>query len=159
MIAASIVGDREMLDRLRALPEAARAGLGRAVSELARELERRVAEKLSGEVLQARSGSLRSSIEAAVDESATGIVVTVGSSLGYARAQEYSFAGTVGVRAHLRHITQAFGRPIAAKTIEVGASSRRMNLPERSFLRSALVEMHPQIEAAARRAMQEALGA
>jgi hypothetical protein len=156
VITARLAGDQELLTRLQAMPEAIRSGLGRAMLQLAQDLERSVkGDKLSGQVLQVRSGALRATIAAEVDEAA--LTATVGSDPAYARAQEYGFAGTVGVRAHLRRIRQAFGRPIAEKTIAVGAFSRRMNLPERSFLRSALDEMQPRIEAAARAAIAEAL--
>ena len=37
--------------------------------------------------------------------------------LDYARAQEYGFDGTVNVRASVRRIREAFGHPIAEKTI------------------------------------------
>lgn len=159
MITARLTGDDRLLQWLRDLPEAVRAGLGRALLRLAAELERTVQQKLGGEVLRVRSGALRSSIKAAVDSSGAVLTATVGSDLRYAAAQEYGFAGTVDVRAQLRRITEAFGRPIAEKTIRVGGFSRRMNLPERSFLRSALSEMQPQIAAAVREAVSQAVDA
>jgi phage gpG-like protein len=153
VISARLVGDRELAARLEAVPEAAAAGLGRALLRLAQELQDRARDKVSGEVLQSRSGALRSSITAET----SGLTVTVGSDLAYAAAQEYGFTGTVAVRPQLRRIKEVFGRPIAEKTIAVGGYSRRINLPARSFLGSALAELQPAIEQAVREALAEAI--
>ncbi|MGH7030579.1 MAG: HK97 gp10 family phage protein [Stellaceae bacterium] len=158
MISAGLVGDRAALDRLRALPDAANAGLARAIAKLGIALQSNVQQnKLSGQVLNVRSGALKSSIDVAVEQSGAGITATVFTNLDYAAAQEYGFSGTVNVRASLRLIQEAFGRPIAAKAIGVGAHSRRMDLPARSFLRSALAGMAPDISAGVEDALREAI--
>jgi hypothetical protein len=54
-------------------------------------------------------------------------------------------------------MTEAFGRPISEKTINVRAYRRRMDLPERSFLRSALEDMDPAIREEVGAALLEAL--
>ncbi|MBV8337563.1 MAG: HK97 gp10 family phage protein [Alphaproteobacteria bacterium] len=134
------------MERLRALPEAVNSRLLRLITQLGIELQLAVQqEKLSGQVLRSRSGSLKSSIGVKVDQSGGTITASVFSESQYAGAQEYGFAGTVSVRASLRRMTEAFGRPIAEKMISVRAYDRRMDLPERSFLRSALDDMTPAI--------------
>lgn len=159
MISADLLGAGPALERLRALPDAANAGVARAVAKLGIALKNNVQQnKLSGQVLKIRSGALKSSIDVAVNQSSGEITATVFSDLDYAAAQEYGFSGTVDVRASLRLIKEAFGRPIAAKAIAVGAHSRRMDLPERSFLRSALGDMAPDIAAAVQDALHEAIG-
>jgi phage gpG-like protein len=158
MISADLLGSEPALERLRALPEAATKGLARAIARLGSDLQSNVQQnKLSGQVLNIRSGALKSSIDIAIDQSDTTVTATVFSDLDYAAAQEYGFSGTVNVRASLRLIKEAFGRSIAAKTIGVGAYSRRMNLPERSFLRSALDDMAPDISAGVQDALREAI--
>jgi phage gpG-like protein len=158
MISANFLGDASALDRLKALPDAANTGLAQAIAKLGSDLQSSVQQnKLSGQVLDVRSGTLRSSIAVAVDQTASGITATVSTDVDYAAAQEYGFSGTVNVRSSLRLIKEAFGRPIAAKTIGVGAYSRRMNLPERSFLRSALDEMGSDISAEVQDALREAI--
>lgn len=158
MISAAVLGDGSALERLRALPDLANTGIARAIAKLGLDLQSHVQQdKLSGQVLAVRSGALKSSIEVATDQGATSITATVYSDLDYAAAQEYGFSGTVNVRASLRQIKEAFGHPIAAKTIAVGAHSRRMNLPERSFLRSALDDMAPDIGAGVEDALREAI--
>ena len=158
MISAAVLGDGPALERLRALPDLAATGIARAVAKLGIDLQNHVQQdKLSGQVLSVRSGALRSSIDVATDQGATSITATVYSDLDYAAAQEYGFSGTVNVRASLRQIKEAFGRPITSKTIAVGPHSRRMNLPERSFLRSALDDMAPDIGAGVEDALREAI--
>jgi phage gpG-like protein len=158
VISAELLGDGLALDRLRALPDAANAGLARAFAKLGIALQGNVQQdKLSGEVLKVRSGALKSSIDVQIDKSAAGVTATVFSDLDYAAAQEYGFSGTVNVRASLRLIKQAFGRPIATKAVSVRAHSRQMNLPARSFLQSALDNMAPNISADVEDALREAI--
>lgn len=158
MIAGNLSGAAAAADRLRAVREAAVSGVARAIARLGLDLQSSVQQdKLSGQVLRARSGTLRDSIAVRTRQNGTSVEATVYSDLDYAAAQEYGFFGTVGVRASLRQIKEAFGRPIAPKTIGVGAYARRMDLPPRSFLRSALDDMSPEIGEQIDSALREAL--
>lgn len=146
MITARVVGDERALARLRDLSVAINSALVRAITKLGIDLQRNVQQdELSGQMLAERSGSLKSSIDLRVDQNAAVVTATVFTDSAYAGAHEYGFAGTVNVRASLRRVTEAFGRPISGKIINVRAHSRRMDLPERSFLRSALEDMAPAI--------------
>lgn len=155
MITADLAGTDGLLTRLRGMVGEANTGIVRAITELAIDLQRQVQDKLAGEVLSSRSGSLKSSIGFQIDQHATAVTGTVFSDSAYARAHEYGFAGAVNVKASLRRITEAFGRPISGKTIEVRAYTRNMDLPERSFLRSALEDMAPAILDAVEGALRE----
>jgi hypothetical protein len=158
VISAHLVGDEQLLQRLRELHDAINAGLARCITQLGIDLQRNVQQdKLSGQVLKTRTGALKSSIDRRVDQNARGAATTVFTELRYGAAQEYGFTGTVSVGASLRRIRQAFGRPIAEKTISVRAYDRRMSLPERSFLRSALEDMTPAIGDAINAAVAEAI--
>ena len=158
MITAYLVGDVQLLERLRALPGAINSGLLRGIAQLGIELQRHVQQdKLSGQVLRSRTGSLRSSISLQVDRSGGAVTASVFTDSRYAGAQEYGFAGTVSVRASLRRIREAFGRPIAEKATSVRAYDRRMDLPERSFLRSALDDIAPAIRDEVEAALAEAV--
>jgi hypothetical protein len=158
MISTSLIGAGPAIDRLQAMRDAASSGVARAIAKLGIDLQNNVQQnKLSGQVLQVRSGSLRQSIAVQIDRSDTTVSATVSSDLDYAAAQEYGFAGSVNVRASLRQIKEAFGHPITAETIGVGAYSRRTDLPQRSFLRSALDELTPDIGASIEDALREAL--
>jgi Bacteriophage HK97-gp10, putative tail-component len=156
MITAYLIGDEQVLSRLRGLPDAIGSSCARAITKLGIALQQRVQQdKLSGQVLMDRTGALRSSINLQIDQSAGRVTATVFSDCDYAHAQEYGFSGTVNVRASLRRIREAFGRPIAEKTISVRAQSRRMHLAEHSFLRSALEDMTPEIQDEVDAAMRE----
>ena len=158
MISARVVGDEQALERLRVLPEAVNSRLLGAITRLGIELQQDVQQnKLSGQVLRSRTGSLRSSIDFRIDQSGSTFTATVFTDSRYAAAQEYGFAGTVSVRASLRRIREAFGRPISEKTISVRAYDRRMNLPERSFLRFALEDMTPAIHDGVEAALADAV--
>ena len=158
MIAARLVGDSAALGRLTAMRQDANQGIARAIAKLGIDLQNNVQQdKLSGQVLQVRSGALRQSIAGQVDDTGSAVHTTVYSALNYAAAQEYGFSGTVNVRASLRQIKEAFGHPIAAETIGVAGHARRMELPERSFLRSALDDMTPDIAAGIESALREAI--
>jgi len=148
----------QLLERLRALPDAINSGLLRGITQLGIELQRHVQQdKLSGQVLRSRTGSLRSSIGLRVDQSGGAVTASVFTDSRYAGAQEYGFTGTISVRASLRRIRDAFGRPIAGKTISVRAYDRRIDLPERSFLRSALEDTAPVIRDEVGAALAEAV--
>jgi phage gpG-like protein len=131
--------------RLTRMGPAIRAALAKAVEREAIALQRLVKEKLSGPVLKNKTGRLRRSINYRVSESETAVSGSVGTNVRYARAHELGFDGVVSVREHLRHITQAFGRPITPVDAVVPTHSRHMHLPQRSFLRSSLEERAPQI--------------
>ena len=159
MIAVEILGAEEVLARLEAIPGAVEAGLARALARLSLELQARIERKLSGEVLQSRSGALRASIEASLDAGDGTLGLSLRSDLPYAGFQEYGFRGIESVGAQLRTIREAFGRPLrgGAREIAVRAHSRRVDYPAHSFLRSALAEMEPDIRAGIAEAVGEAV--
>lgn len=148
----AVVGDKEVIERFHALPERTRAAVAGSVGRLALLLQRRVMQKLSGDVLNVKTGRLRRSIDQVVLRDDAQIVGVVSTNVKYARVHEYGFSGTVNVRDHLRQVKQAFGRPIAARAVMVTAHTRKANVPEKSFLRSALADMKPQIIEEMRRA-------
>lgn len=132
--------------------------LQKALQRLAIDIQSAVkGQKLSGQVLHVRTGTLRRSINQAVETRSDGVWAIVGTPVVYARVHEYGFQGTEAVRAHLRTIRQVWGRPISPKQIEVSAHARRVNLPERSFLRSTLRDFETRAKEAIARAATEAL--
>lgn len=98
--------------------------------------------KLSGQALNVRTGTLRNSINTEFVHDGTEITGRVFTdTTAYGPLHEYGFKGIESVSAHLRTITQAFGRSITPKTIEVRAHSRSVDFPVRSFMRTALAEL------------------
>jgi phage gpG-like protein len=157
VITVELTGDRELAARFDAMPGHVRAGLARIVARLGLELQRRVEEKLSGEVLRGRTGGLRSSINTRTQNTPTSVTATVRTNIRYAAAHEYGFQGAVSLDEHLGRVTQAFGCSIRPTNVTMRAHERRMNLPERSFPRSALADLAQRIEEESRIAMEEAL--
>lgn len=120
--------------------------LVRVVERLSIELQAHVKQnKLSGQVLKNRTGTLRRSINRRVTVTPTSVQASVGTNVKYAKVHEYGFKGTVQVREHLRMIKQAWGRPIEEREVSVRAHARKVDLPARSFLRSALRDKRAQI--------------
>ena len=156
MITARLVGDDAVLAWLRAAPDLVASGLGRAITTLGIELQRKIQEnKLTGQTLAARSGSLESSSNLQIDQSDNRIAATVSSGNGYTHAR--SFAGAVDVGVNLRRITKAFGRPIPRKAVSMRSYHRRVSISHGSFLQSALEGMDPAIRDEAEAALREVL--
>lgn len=146
MIEMRVIGAERTELALKSFGLGVKERLRVAVQRSAIALTRYVKErKLSGQVLKNRTGTLRRKINYQLHESPTEVGASVGVLLSYAPVHEYGFDGTVTVKAHLRTITQAFGRPIAPVTFTMPAHPRHMKLPERSFLRSSLRENAPSI--------------
>ena len=143
MIGASLDADAVM-DRLAALPDRMDSALRGAAADLMVRLRDRVDGNLSGGVLNARSGALRASLAASLEQ-AGGLAAGVSASAPYAAFQEYGFSGSESVRAHLRLVSRAFGRPIRPVQAQGGPYSRTLNYPAHSYLRSALADLSADI--------------
>ncbi len=129
-----------------------------SVERMAAKLARKVKqEKLSGQVLKNRTGTLRRSINYRIEKTDTSVTGIVGSNKEYAAAHEYGFDGQVNVKEHLRWMHKAFGRPVTPRQIRISPHSRHMHLPARSFLRSSLDEMAPEIREKIREALEKAV--
>lgn len=158
MIQFTIVGDDAVIRMLQAkvpaLTKAVRTSITRASISLLRYVKEN---KLSGQVLKNRTGTLRRKMNYRVTETPNSITGAVGVKLSYAAAHEFGFDGPENVRAHLRTIKQAFGRSIAPVTFNVRAHTRTVHLPERSFLRSALSDKRGEITAMIEQGMRSVL--
>ena len=155
MIAATIAGHSELVARLAEMPQAALAGLAREAERLGRVLHDRIDRKLSGEVLHRRSGALAGSINTAVAQYGTSIQATASSASPYAAIHEYG--GRIPPRTVLPQSARALafpwqGRERFFRRVALPA----VTMPERSFLRSALAELEPEIRAAMDAAVQQA---
>jgi hypothetical protein len=158
MITAYLVGDAEVLARVRAIPSAVSTGLVQTITKLGLDLQQRVQQKvLSGQSLGSRGGLSTFDVDLKLDESSDRISATISSGSEYTHAHGYGRAGTVDVRASLQRERRSFRRPISAKAINPRANNRKMALPEYSFLRSALEEMGSEIPDEIETAVREAL--
>ncbi len=157
MIEGTVTGDKEIALRLRGAPTKIQGKLREAIGRIILKLQSRVvSQKLSGQVLNVRTGTLRRSIDQVVTEQQNGVAGIVFSNLKYARRHEYGFTGSETVKAHLRMMKQAFGKPVKnPRKIEVGSFTRSVNYPAHSFMRAALKEMAPEILAQLEKAVAE----
>ena len=151
----------------------------RAIERLSIQLQAKVKdEKLSGDPLHVRSGTLRRSINRVVIEDGANTFAQVGTNVKYAHIHEYGYDGPEDVREYVRRSreqmslarfrTNKLGEKIEIKgsyrkngggpgEIRVRAHTRQMHMPERSFLRSSLREMADDIRSEIRSAAREAL--
>lgn len=159
MISGTVTGDREIAARFEQIPAQVRANLRTRIQRAIIRLQRYVVtQKLQDQVLNVRSGTLQRSIDKVMREDPASVTGVVWTNVKYARRHEYGFQGSESVRAHLRMMTQAFGRPVKEpRKIAVREFTRSVNYPEHSFLRSALRDMAPEIMAQLEQAVTEAL--
>lgn len=122
--------------------ERVRAEIRRTVNALTLKLQRTIQEDmLTGQRLNVQSGRLRGSVSSKVEEDQNSIEGTVGAGgalVPYAFTHEFGLNGSLGVKAHLRTIKQAFGRPISPRQINVKAHSRNVRFKELRFMRDSL---------------------
>jgi HK97 gp10 family phage protein len=146
MIRAVIVGDpnkvpRYVLSKFPQIQGAVKVSMARLVLKLARKIKE---EKLSGQVLRNKTGTLRRSISPSVSGTETFTEGKVSTNVEYARIHEF------GGRTPPHVILPKRGRALAfpwkgqdvffAKVNHPGST-----MPERSFMRTALEEMKPEI--------------
>ena len=133
-------------DRLRGFPDRLHARLERQAQRPHHAVEARARHRMAGDVLHRRSGRLDAGIDLRVASDGGRITATLGiAGVPYAAYQEYGFHGTETVRAHLRTITEAFGRTIAPRPVAVRSFARRVDYPAHSFLRAALADIAPDV--------------
>lgn len=147
MISASIGELDATAARLDALPETLAASLAAEVERLAGVLRDRVERKLSGEVLQQRSGRLAGSIAVAIERSGLAVSARVSSDAPYAAIHEYG--GSLPAREILPKSARALAFPWRGQQrLFRRVSLPSVVMPERSFMRSALAEIEPELRAA-----------
>lgn len=159
MLSVQIVGDKQLMTRLQAMPENVRAALVRKSYQLAIALQRKIrTQKLSGQVLNKRTGALQSSIFYEVDESSKGVVATVsaGKDVPYAAIHEYGGQTKPHVieakNAKMLHYIKN-GKDVFRKRVNHPGSK----MPVRSYMRTSLGEFRPVIVAGYTEAVKEGL--
>jgi hypothetical protein len=91
-VSVEVVGVGEARARLGLIPGRAALALAKTVGQLGRDARDKVSQKLSGDVLQVRSGRLRGSVTltiSATPEEASATVSAGGSAAPYAVPQEF----------------------------------------------------------------------
>lgn len=130
----NIVGVEELLDRFKKGESTVDLFMRPVMVRLLIGLSRKVKEdKLTGQVLKTRTGTLRRSIHDEIRGRGLNMVGVVGTNVVYAAPHEYGFDGVVTVREHLRQAKSGLAHTVRQH-------KRTMHLPVRSFLRSTLTE-------------------
>ncbi|MFZ3325176.1 MAG: hypothetical protein WA231_04475 [Methylocella sp.] len=121
-------------------------------------LEALIQQKLSGEVLQIRSGALAASIISSIENAGSDTSVSISSTgVPYAAIQEFGGKTAVHDIVAVKAKALAFstgGDQIFAKSVHHPGST----IPARSYLGSSLEEMSDEIESGFKQAILEALG-
>jgi phage gpG-like protein len=147
MFTVELDGADQLSSGLASMPAAVRAALAAKAADLAHRLQAHVVQdKLSGQVLQAKTGALKASISATVDADAKGFKARVFSSgdVKYAAIQEYG--GQTPAHDILPSKAKALafvvgGKLAFAKVVHHPGS----RIPARSYLRSSLSDMAAEI--------------
>src|SRR4029077_9271143 len=143
---------------LAGMRDRVRQALSSKANVLAVALEAKIQQKLSGGVLNARSGALASSIIATVDESSADVAVRIGTSgdVKYAAIQE--FGGTIPPHEIVPDQAKALAFAIGGKQVLAArVNLPAVTMPERSYLRSSLAEMAGEIGGELSQAVVEAI--
>jgi len=98
---------------------------------------RRISGRLSRSLIGAVGNSGNESIYE-VSITPDSVNVQMGSATPYAAVHEFGFSGSVNVPAHTRKITQAFGRDITPRSVNVRSHIRLANIPARPYLSPAI---------------------
>lgn len=147
-ITGVVHGDRNVVARLSSTAPRVRDEVEQTMLRIVIELQGKVVKnKLSGQLLRRRTGTLAASIQFRVVKTADSITGITGSRvneaapLKYARPLEDGFDGTVTVREHLRMMKQAFGKPVKnPRQISVKAHAAQRHVKAYHYLRSTLNE-------------------
>ena len=157
MLNVTVTGASELTAKFAQMPARAHNRLYAAVAGSCLKLEKYIkTNKLEGQVLNHITGRLQSSIHGDEPPEDNGTTITgrvYSAGCNYAAIHEYGFKGTENVKEHIR--THLFGKEVAP--FVVPAFVRNVNMPERSFLRSGLADMHDQIIASFQKAIAEAV--
>lgn len=150
MVKIEFIGDRDVASKLKELEPKIYNSLLLTITKLSIQLQAKIkSEKLTGQVLKTRTGTLRRSINYRVDKTSSQIIGRVGigaDAAKYGIMHEFGLRGTENIRSHLRTIKKVWGKSISPKQISVRSHTRTVNYPERSFMRTALAEMRPIIQ-------------
>ncbi len=144
MLKGTLIGGELLAEKLGRLGVDVRTATSRGIARACLRILAKVkAEKLTGEVLNVRTGRLRRSITTRMlDEASDRPAGVVGTNVGYGAAWEYGFDRKIGAGA------RGGPRTLLGKARETYFAKHppgTKHYAERSFLRTALEEMRPAI--------------
>jgi phage gpG-like protein len=153
MLALSLRNDYAA--KLDAMPDRLRQALSDKANALAAALQEKIRQKLSGDVLNEKSGALLGSIVASVEEIPNGVSVRVAASAEVKYAAIHEYGGTIPPHQIVPNKAKALAFAIGGKQVFAArVNLPAVTMPERSYMRSSLAEMADEI----RDGLSEAVG-
>ena len=144
---------------LAAMPERISAALAIKAGALAAELEARIQQKLSGGVLQTKSGALAGSLGVTIDELPAGIAVRIATSPDVKYAAIHEYGGTIPPHEIVPDKARALAFLLGGKqTFAARVQIPTVTMPERSYMRSSLAEMADEVREGLIEAVEDGLG-
>jgi phage gpG-like protein len=132
---------------LAALPDRLHQALSDKANALAAQLAVKVQQKLSGDVLNQKSGALARSIVTTIDDSSADISVTVASNGDVKYAAIHAFGGVIAPHEIVPDKARALAFVVGGKQVFAAhVNLPAITMPERSYLRSSLAEMADEIK-------------
>lgn len=163
MIAAALINSAAASARLQAMRYVAGRAMARALVEVGRNLKQKMGkDPLGAGVLQIDLASRSQKMTIRLDRRHQSRAAFGAAALQGAGMQDPGPLGTASVRASLRSNKESFvervlGRPLAIRSIGLGAGNRYTGT-QQTQRRLVLAEMKPEMAAAIRQALSEALG-
>lgn len=143
---------------LTAMPDRLRQALSDKAKVLAAELAAKVQQKLSGDVLNQKSGALARSIVTTSDDSSATVSVTIASNGDVKYAAIHEFGGVIPPHEIVPDKARALAFAIGGKQVFAArVNLPAITIPERSYLRSSLAEMANDIRDGLQEAVQDAM--
>ena len=132
---------------LATMPERIAAALTTKTSALAAELYAKIQQKLSGDLLNPKSGALAGSIGVTIADETAGISVRIGVSADVKYAAIHEFGGTIPAHEVLPDKAKALAFLVGGKqTFAARVLMPTVTMPERSYMRSSLAEMADEVK-------------
>ena len=159
MLEYRVTGAAEVIEHLGTVPAKVRVNVRDALDAWGTELALYIkTDKLSGQVLNRRTGLLSGSVHPLLEDSAQGITGGAGAGAGVPYARIHEFGGTIPAHEVVARNAQALAFTVDgtlrfAKRVQIPD----VEMPERSYMRSSFTEKSPQGIEELRAAVREAL--
>jgi phage gpG-like protein len=162
LLSVRLVVSPESIKELAAKAETVHAALAIKVRELVHQWHERAAEKVSGPapgaVLNVKTGALRRSLKERFEDEGGVFVGTLYSSGDVKYAAIHEYGGVINIPEITPTKAQALHFFYKGKWVfAMRAKAHSVTMPERSFVRSSLRELAPQIELELRETLREAI--
>lgn len=148
LVTITVVGDKELSAKFESMPAAVHAALLQKVSALTLKLEAFVkTRKLSGQVLNRKTGALIRSIGSKVEQTAQAVwgIVFQSSDVVYGGIHEYGGMTSAHIILPKKASVLAFVGKAGTKAFATKVNHPGSKMPERSYMRSSLREMSTEI--------------